>query len=123
MLHMVPKIGTVPKLFFYGPLSRVGARRVRQADPAHHVGVARGAARRSPTRRTWPRAVEWSTCRACSIRLAVKKLVMIRWVITIGSVGVPNGCGLRPKSIINSSGVPVTRQKLAYNGIAFESSM
>ena len=28
--------------------------------------------------------------------------------------GTPNGCEFRPKSMINSSGVPVTRQKLAY---------
>ena len=33
------------------------------------------------------------------------------------------GCGFRPKSMINSSGVPVTRQKLAYSAKAFESSI
>lgn len=32
---------------------------------------------------------------------------------TIGSVGVPTGCGFSPKSISNSSGVPEMRQKLA----------
>jgi hypothetical protein len=36
-----------------------------------------------------------------------------RCVIATGSVGTPKGCGFSPKSMINSSGVPVTRQKLA----------
>ena len=43
--------------------------------------------------------------------MAVKE--KIRCVIGIGSRGTPNGWGLSPKSTINSSGVPVTRQKLA----------
>ena len=33
--------------------------------------------------------------------------------VLFGSVGGPTGCGLSPKSITSSSGVPVTRQKLA----------
>ena len=35
---------------------------------------------------------------------------------------MPIGCGLSPKSMINSSGVPVTRQKLAYVAQTLESS-
>ena len=38
---------------------------------------------------------------------------MILWVMTSGSEGTPTGCEFSPKSTINSSGVPVTRQKLA----------
>ena len=55
-------------------------------------------------------------------RLAVKKFTMIRWPTLIGSLGMPTGWGFKPKSIINSSGVPVTRQKFAYRATMFESS-
>ena len=49
--------------------------------------------------------------RAANRRLAVKKLRIIRCLTSIGLVGTPTGCGLKPKSMLNSSGVPVTRQK------------
>jgi len=75
-----------------------------------------GSAFSPATASSTPNVASWRctvSVNACSIRLAVKKLVMIRCVIGIGWVGTPNGCGLSPKSIISSSGVPVTRQKFA----------
>ena len=63
-----------------------------------------------------PKTDSWRAtdiCSAANNRFAVKKLTMIRCLTWIGSFGTPIGCGFRPKSTINSSGDPVTRQKLA----------
>src|SRR5947207_763718 len=44
------------------------------------------------------------------------------WETLIGFLGTPIGSGLRPKSKITSSGVPVTRAKLQYRAGASLSS-
>jgi thioredoxin 2 len=59
------------------------------------------------------RAMAPEFARAAASRLAVKKLTMIRCVSWIVSGDVPPTCLLSPKSTMSSSGVPVTRQKLA----------
>ena len=65
---------------------------------------------RTPKTASW----RWTDMfNAANNLFAVKKFIMMRCLTWIGSLGIPTGCGFKPKSTISSSGEPVTRQKLA----------